>query len=84
MQLFIQAFEDEDLQNGMRAMLEGCFHKILLEQETADKFTVFMYNLANAETKGEGGSLMNLLFTKMTKQFSNQSKGSTIEMIIQD
>lgn len=65
--LFVECFKDQEVQKGLTGLLEECFHKILLDKETIDKFKIFFYNLMAMEledSRGKKSSLLDLMLTK--------------------
>lgn len=65
--LFIECFQDDQVSNSLSELLGGCFHNVLLDTETTDKFKIFFYNLMAIEledSKGKKTSLLDLMLTK--------------------
>ena len=83
--LLVTAGTDPEVQAGVVSLMEACFHKILLDKDTIDKFRIFVYNLMNMEledSKGRNSSLLDLMLTKAITR--NNTKGSSdIETIIE-
>lgn len=73
--MFIVVFKDQEVQKGMTGLLEECFHRILLDKETIDKFKIFFYNLMAMEiedSKGKKSSLLDLMLTKAVARKPSQ------------
>lgn len=63
------------MQRGLTSLLEECFHKILLDKETIDKFRIFFYNLMAMElddSRGKKSSLLDLMLTKAVARKPSQ------------
>ncbi len=83
--LLVEAFKDPEVGAGLNALLESCFHKILLDKDTIDKFRIFVYNLMSMEledSKGRNSSLLDLMLNKAVNRGSTKGR-SDIETIIQ-
>lgn len=74
---FIGAFQDPDVIKSVSGLLEECFHKILLDKETIDKFRIFVYNLMTMEledSKGKKSSLIDLVLSKAVARKPGQKE----------
>ncbi len=83
--VLVLAFQNPDCQKGMSNLLEECFHKILLDKETVDKFRIFVYNLMAMEledNKGKKSSLLELMLSKAVAR--KTSTGSDIQALIEN
>lgn len=69
----------------MSNLLEECFHKILLDKETIDKFRIFVYNLMAMEledNKSKKSSLLELMLSKAVAR--KTSSASDIQALIEN
>ena len=83
--VLVLAFQNPDCQKGMAGLLEECFHKILLDKETIDKFRIFVYNLMAMEledNKAKKSSLLDLMLTKAVAR--KASTASDIQALIEN
>lgn len=74
---FVMAFQDPEVQKGVAGLLEECFHKILLDKETIDKFRIFVYNLMAMEledSRGKKSSLLDLILSKAVARKPGQKE----------
>jgi hypothetical protein len=83
--VLVLAFQNPDCQKGMASLLEECFHKILLDKETIDKFRIFVYNLMAMEledNKSKKSSLLDLMLSKAVAR--KTTSGSDIQALIEN
>lgn len=82
-ELLTASFKHPESQRGMNQLLEQCFHKVLLDQDTLEKFRIFVYNLMTLEIEegqaggagaGKKATLLELLLSKaVNKQTARQA-----------
>lgn len=83
--LLVETFKDPEVAAGLNGLIESCFHRILLDKDTIDKFRIFVYNLMNMEledSKGRNSSLLDLMLNKAVARGGSKGQ-SDIQSIIE-